>query len=235
MIHSHALATRTDYAALVAPRHPARAEKTPAQRLTMTSVTTSDLTLVDRVLSGDRDAANALTERLLPTLHKRLRWTLSRGRAHRADEVVDYTQEALLRLWDDDFRILRTWDPARGASLTTFVGLFAERLVLSSLRSGRRSAWREDPTAAPDLEQAMHFEPIEDRLHSREALRQLNAYLQTELNSRSRELFEALYVEDLSADQAAARFDMSLNALYSWRSRFRTQAARWMASTAAAA
>ncbi|CAN0558123.1 unnamed protein product, partial [Laminaria digitata] len=89
----------------------------------MTSSTRADLELVDRVLGGDRKAANALTERLLPTLHKRLRWTLSRGRAHRADEVVDYTQEALLRLWDDDFRILRTWDPARGASLPTFVAL----------------------------------------------------------------------------------------------------------------
>lgn len=225
MMHSHALATRPDYSASVPPASP----------LPLSASTLADLELVARVVDGDRDAAHALTERLLPILHKRLRWTLSRGGAHRADEAIDYTQDALLKLLDNDFRILRTWDPARGASLPTFVGLFAERLVLSAVRSGRRSAWREDPTAAPDLEKATQTEPVEERLHSRQALRQLSTYLHTELNPRSRALFEALYVEDLPAEQVAARFGMSLNALYSWRSRFRSQAARWLASKAALA
>jgi RNA polymerase sigma-70 factor (ECF subfamily) len=180
--------------------------------------------LVERVLEGDARATEELVTALLPIIQRRVAWVLSRrGRARRED-ALDYAQEALMRLLENDARVLRTWEPDRGASLETFAGLVAERHVLSALRSGRKSAWREDPLLDAKAETLANESDLEQLVWSRDLLERLLDRLEEELTPRSRQLFTALFVEELTIEEAAARFNMSSNALYSWQSRFRTRA-----------
>jgi len=144
--------------------------------------------------------------------------------------VLDYTQDVLLQLFEDDFRILRTWDPDKGASLEGFVQLVAERLVISALRSGRKSAWKEDPTLDEDLARKVATDDLEQKAWSRQMLDGILDHMEEHLTPRGWDLFRALYVEEQTAEEVAARFEMSLNALYTWRSRFRTQARAWAAA-----
>lgn len=180
--------------------------------------------LVDRVVAGDPRATEELVMILLPVLQRRAAWVLSRRRG-RPEDAFDYAQEALMRLLEQDCRVLRTWDPERGASLETFAGLVAERHILSSLKSGRKSGWREDPLLDAKAEALTTGADLERVVWSRELLEQLLDRFEEEMTPRSRQLFTALFVEEMSIEDAAAKFGMSSNALYTWQSRFRSRAA----------
>lgn len=185
--------------------------------------------LLAAVYRGDRSAAEALMGRLAPVIQKRVAWVLSRRGSPRRADVLDYTQEVLVRLWEDEHHILKTWTPDRGAKLETFVALVAERLVLSALRSGRKSGWREDPTLGEDLARKVSDVDLEQEVWSRDLLTRLLDRLEEELTPRSRQLFSALFVEELPPEQVAEQLGMSLNALYSWRSRFKARMAELVA------
>src|SRR5678809_1143147 len=76
--------------------------------------------------------------------------------------IRDRVQQVFVVLLAEEARVLRQWDPARGASFEGYVGLVAEREVISTLRSRRRSPWQDEatdeeelsrlPSAAPDRE-----------------------------------------------------------------------------------
>ncbi len=178
---------------------------------------------VAKVLAGDRAAAERLVDRLLPTIQKRVAWVLARGGRPRRDDVLDHAQDVLLRLFERDYRILRTWDASRGASLETFVAMVAERHVIASLRSGRKSAWREDPTLDVERELGAGEADLERQLGNKDLLEQILVRLESELTPRSRELFRALFVDEQPIDDVASRFGMSSSAVYTWSSRLRTR------------
>jgi len=62
---------------------------------------------------------------------------------------------------------------------------------------------------------------FEDHVVSRDELARIWHRLEEELSPRGLELFRALLIEQLSIEETAARFDMSSNALYTFRSRLR--------------
>lgn len=178
---------------------------------------------VAKVLRGDRAAAERLVIKLLPPVQRRVAWVLQRHGRGRREDVLDFAQDTLVRLFEDDHRVLRTWDPARGASLETFAALVAERHVLTVLRSGRKGGGREDPTA--DTDRVLGADPVdlERRVFDQDALRRILDRLESELTPRSRELFVAVFVDGEPLEQVAERFAMSSNALYSWSSRLRAR------------
>lgn len=188
----------------------------------------ADLTpaLVERALDGDDPACRALIDALTPTIRARVyraldrRAALGRGRVIR-QEVLDMTQDVFLALFADDGRVLRRWDPARGAALPTFVGLVAEREVRAILRSRRRSPWTEDPTAPDDLVAASAPAAAERRVGDKETLREVLARLHDRLSDRGLELFEALVVQGRPVDEVAAAHGMTRDAVYTWRSRLK--------------
>ncbi|MBM4270513.1 MAG: hypothetical protein FJ144_28560, partial [Deltaproteobacteria bacterium] len=97
--------------------------------------------LVARALARDPAACRRLVDALTPAIQSRVNGALDRrrrsgGRAPSHHEVVDYTQEVFLALFDRGGYVLRSWDPERGASLPTFAGLVAERVVAAIARSG---------------------------------------------------------------------------------------------------
>src|SRR4051812_48339802 len=96
--------------------------------------------LARRALEGDPIALSSLVATLTPVVQARVARTLlarrsllAGGRSVR-EEVEDLSQEIFLALFDRNARVLRSWEPERGLSLLNFVGLVAERQVLSFLR-----------------------------------------------------------------------------------------------------
>lgn len=176
-----------------------------------------------RALAGDEEATATVVRALLPVVRAR---TLAALRNHRrgardaAQEVDDLSQEVLLLLFDDDARILRAWDPTRGRSLTSFVGLVAEREAGHVLRSGRRSPWAQDPTEDAWFDESPSDAPGADvKVASREAFDAIWGRLSQELTPRGRDLFDRLIVDEQPVEDVCAALGMQRDAVYAWRSR----------------
>jgi RNA polymerase sigma-70 factor (ECF subfamily) len=184
--------------------------------------------LVRRALSGDPAALRGLVALLTPVIQGRVartllarRYRLAGGRDVR-QEVEDLSQDVFLALFSREGRVLRTWQAERGLSLENFVGLIAERQVLSFLRSGRRNPWKEDPLFASDeLEPEAPESGPEAAAASREHLSLLLDRLREELSPLGWRLFELLFVREMSQAEVEAASGLSADAVYAWRSRLR--------------
>jgi RNA polymerase sigma-70 factor (ECF subfamily) len=174
-------------------------------------------------LEGDTAAVHWLIALLSPVIQARVARALLRrafgGRSTR-QEVEDMTQEVFVALFVDGGKVLRSWEPGRGMSLTSFVGLVAERQVAAILRSGRRSPWTEDPTLGEELEcRSDDAVGPEARMASQQLVDAVLDRLRTTLSPKALDLWERLYVREESVETVCAATGMSHDALYAWRSR----------------
>ncbi|MCA9528483.1 MAG: sigma-70 family RNA polymerase sigma factor [Myxococcales bacterium] len=185
---------------------------------------------VERALSGDRVAAHALMAALMPAIQRRVNAALLRragarqGRPLR-QELLDLTQEVFVALFENDGRALRRWDPAGGASLTTWVSRVADHQVASILRSGKRSPFTETPVESTTLE--LTSEPsasVHGRVSGRQQLGRLLDQLRAAISPLGYELFVDLFVDERDVDEICAARSMSPNAVYVWRNRLRRAA-----------
>lgn len=187
----------------------------------------ADVELVAEALGGDEIALGRLVARLTPVVQARVartllarRWGPAGGRSLRQD-VEDLSQDLFLSLFAGDARVLRRWEPDRGLSLGGYVGLVAERLVVSFLRSGKRNPWKEEPATDAELDVDTAAADPEELAASREQLRLLLRRLRESVSPLGQKVFELLFVQDLSLEQAMAASGLSADAVYAWRSRLR--------------
>jgi len=174
-------------------------------------------------LDGDPSALRALIDALMPVVQSRAARALVRYRPAARDsrqEQADLTQEVFAALFEQQGRVLRQWDPARGLSLRNFVGLVAQRTLGGILRSGRRTPWPDDPTEQEALERldSLSYDPA-PRIESRADLEALLDRLMQELSPRSLELFHRLCVRQEEVRDVASSTGMSEQAVYAARSR----------------
>src|SRR5689334_24844964 len=92
---------------------------------------------IEAALSGDEGALRGLLRELTPVIQARVARALLRRRGLARGEdprqrLADIAQDVYLELFRDRAKLLRSWDPARGLSLTNFVGLVAEQRVSRS-------------------------------------------------------------------------------------------------------
>lgn len=179
-----------------------------------------DLDLIAGAMRREPEACRALVARLTPAIQSRVNAALiRRGRAQR-QEVLDLTQEVFRILLDQDGRILRAFDPQKGATLPGYVALVAERRLASLLRSGRQSAWAEDPVAPEDLEAQDDPGPSPEGLViTRDLLDRVLEELRSGVSDRGYEMFQWLYVEEREVEWVMAHSGLSRDAVYAWRSR----------------
>ena len=114
-----------------------------------------------------------------------------RGLARDPGEVEDLAQEVFLRLCSNDFRLLRSYDPAR-AGISTWITIVARSTARDALR-------RHRPVAVPiDMvpEARLAVDPVEPvrKLKLPEAL----------LSPRQREILSMLYDRDMEVAEIAA-------------------------------
>lgn len=183
--------------------------------------------LVKAALAQDQAALRELVAILTPIIQSRVARQLMVRRASSApgrdvrQEVEDLCQDVFVTLFAEDGRVLRTWDVERGLSLHNFVGLVAERQVVSILRSGRRSPWKEDPTLTADLDGLSPLPDPEEKAAGREEIGLLFERLQEALSPLGMRLFQLLFIEELEVEEISRRINMKADAIYAWRSRLR--------------
>lgn len=179
-------------------------------------------------LAGDRRALDALVRKLRPVIQAEVGFALlplgrSEGRDVR-QEALDLVQDVLLGLLRDEGKLLRRWDPERGSSLEGFVRLVARRHVAAVVRSKRRNPYAEHPLPGETLDLQRSAGPeLEHHLEARDRVDQMLDHVQQRLDERGRLLFELLYVEERSVDEACAATGMTRDAVYAWRSRLKRQ------------
>ena len=191
--------------------------------------------LVQRALSGDQAALTRLVAGLTPVIQARVARTLLARRARLGSgrdvrqEVEDLTQDVFLSLFSRDCHILRSWQAERGLSLQNFVGLVAERQVVSFLRSGRRNPWKEDPSPVEELDEPAQESGPEEVAASREQLGLLLDRLREKLTPLGHQIFLLLFVQERSIPETMAASGLSADAVYAWRSRLRRLARQLLA------
>ena len=113
-----------------------------------------------------------------------------RGVAMMHAEIEDLTQEVFVRLCKDDFRLLRSYDPAR-ASLSTWITIVARSTARDGMR--RRRADTVPLEVVPEAQLAVDpVEPVE-KLKLPEAL----------LSPRQREILAMLYDREMDVAEIA--------------------------------
>jgi RNA polymerase sigma factor (sigma-70 family) len=160
--------------------------------------------LVTRTLAGDRQAMRQLFAHVIcPVVERKLARRLAVAGADRA-ALRDHVQEVLVHILERDADVLRRWDPARGA-LEPYLGKVAENYVISRLRR------RPPPSPSEDLDsKAAASATPEDSA----AFSHLVLYLLRETSDSDAALFRAVYLEELSPDEAASRLGISRDAAH---------------------
>ena len=184
---------------------------------------TEERAVIRAAARGEREAQRWLVRRLTPIIHARVAATLEQSPISPTRELVeDLVQDVWTNLSARRFADLRRWDPDRGAALTTFVAVCAQRRTVDFLRSGRRSASAEVSTTPGDIEQRSGADSaLERRVAARDLATRLVSALQHELSPRGNEALNALFIDELSLDEAARRLSTTTTALYSWRRNIR--------------
>lgn len=170
-----------------------------------TRVDDPDADLLGRFASGDRAAARALTDRLLPPALAQARRMLGDGA-----EAEDVAQEAMLRLW----RGADTWRTGE-ARVSTWLYRVVRNLCIDRQRKRRPAVPvdEEMPLADPALDVLsgmMHAE------RSRAVVTAMRA-----LPERQRQALILRHFEDCSNPEIAAALDCSVEAVESLLARAR--------------
>ncbi len=189
------------------------------------TVAEDDRGLLSRVLDGDVSSVNQLVNRLTPIVQSRAERKLLSSSSNRdvRQDVKDYTQDVFLHLFDRQGQILKDWQPERGMSLDNYVGLVAERRVISLLRSGKRNPWRETE-ALENVDEPTGREDLESSAVRSDRLSRLLTRLRGSLSPLGWQLFELLYIKEQSVSEVQQQVNLSADAVYAWRSRLRKAA-----------
>jgi RNA polymerase sigma factor (sigma-70 family) len=140
---------------------------------------------LDALARGDKGAWEAFVRR-----YGALVAAAVRGVAREATEIEDLAQEVFLRLCKDDFRLLRSYDPAR-AGLSTWITIVARSTARDAMRRYRPVLTPID--AVPEGRLAV--DPVEpaQKLKLPEAL----------LSPRQREILGMLYDREMEVAEIA--------------------------------
>lgn len=185
---------------------------------------------LEAALLGDGRALSWIIDQLTPVIQARLsrlllRHTSAHPRGEDRKELEDLVQEVFLALFADDAKVLRRWDPERGASLLNFVGLVAERQAITLLRSRHR--WLPTEPLEPRLPEPRSGETDpEHETVARQSLRHLLDRLQATVSPQGWHIFRLLFVEERTVADIEDSVGLSTDAVYAWRSRLRKLARR---------
>ena len=143
---------------------------------------------LDALARGDKGAWEAFVRRYAGLVAAAVR-----GVAREAAEIEDLAQEVFLRLCKDDFRLLRSYDPAR-AGLSTWITIVARSTARDAMRRYRPVLTPIE--AVPEGRLAVDpVEPIQ-KLKLPDAL----------LSPRQREILTMLYDREMEVAEIAAAF-----------------------------
>lgn len=178
--------------------------------------------LVRRALAGDRAAMAQLVRAVLcPIVEGRLARRLALAGAAR-QELRDRVQEVLVHLLERDAEVLRRWAPERGP-LAPYVATVADNFLTSRLRK------KPPPRPIEDVD-AVDPGPARETPEDSASFAHLVRRLLCELSDDEAALFRAVYLEELSPDEAAARLGIARDAAYKRIQRLRARLREMMSN-----
>lgn len=175
--------------------------------------------LIAAKLNGSKRERRELARAVLEIVHRVAHYTLRASRGPR-DLRDDFVHDILLLLFRNDAKLLRAWNPER-ASLDGYLGMITGRYVRRRLR-GRSF---HDPTVHLDPAD-VSIEVPDIQLAYRAALEQLYDWLHEHGSDKDRTRFVALFVDQYSPVDIARDEDVSVDAIYAWRSRLKGRLAQ---------
>lgn len=182
----------------------------------------NDVDLVQRLLQGDAAARKDVILRLEPIVRRRVARVLERQGFAGSYDSSDLLQDVMILLLEKQDRILGLWDPARGLSLESFIGLVAQRTAATILRSGRKTGWAEQATEGTMLIRQADLVTPEVHLAQMEELHLIMQRVRARLSPRGLALFDAVLDSPEAVERLRTQYRMSAAALHSFRSRLRT-------------
>ena len=184
--------------------------------------------LVRRAVGGNAQAVRLLIRQLTPVIRARVRTFLAgrKGRQLDALDADDLVQDIWAKLLHDDARLLRDYDPERGATPQGYVGRLAQREIWNRFQKtlaqkaggGRMVLSLEglDPSRSGDV-------TPERTAVARQLLGALSAHLEQVLPERGREVLRLLYTETLPPNEVASRLSVRVQVIYNWQHRIRKE------------
>ncbi len=194
----------------------------------------SDLQLLERVLAHDEAAWRELLRRFRPLMVRCIASALVRHGQPRFAvselETDEIFADVCIQLLHGNLHKLRSYDPARGTKLSSWLGLLAIHTAYDHLRAHRR---RPPVSASIDrvAEPATSAPSALEVLLDRERSCHLRTLLYTEdLSDRDRRFIELYYGQGLSPDEIAAAMGISVKTVYSKKIKIRIKLAALAAS-----
>jgi RNA polymerase sigma-70 factor (ECF subfamily) len=176
--------------------------------------------LLKLALSRDPRAMQDLAVEMLPIIQQRVSRILRCVRARRP-ELEDFVQDVYAALFDKDMAALRQWNPKDGLSLDNWVGLIAERTVISKLR--KRIPWPDEPTGEGEVAAPADSERNPERLSAnRQHIELVLERTEDRLTHQGRLMLQWLFVEERSVEDVCAISGKKHEQVYNWRSSIRS-------------
>jgi len=197
---------------------PVAAEPRPFQSLSETIPAARVLPVDDgalvRALIADEPAAwrefNTRFSRLVLSTITRVT-TRFRGVVSQEDVREIYATFCMQMLANDKLK-LRSFDPARGNKLSTWLGLLASHTAYDFLRSARREPRKASLSEAEDLYSALP-DPCESALMRERA--ELVSKLLADFTDKDRAFIQLYFGEGLAPERVAERLGISVKTVYS--------------------
>jgi RNA polymerase sigma-70 factor (ECF subfamily) len=182
--------------------------------------------LLSRLLAREERAWRELVRRYRPLVFRCItRVTTRHAPDLAAADLDDIHAEVLARLVKDDMRKLRMYDPARGARLSSFIGMISINAAHDFLRGlGRRPVCTDAPVPEPPE----HRTPLDDVIE-RERWDGFRG-LVGELSLRDRTFLHLYYERGLEPGAVADRMQINLKTVYTKKHKIRAHLHRSLAA-----
>lgn len=180
-----------------------------------------ELSLLAGLIRDDQRAWRTFHERYSRLIHAAITRVTGRfGSVLCSEDTREIYSNLCLQLLSGNKRRLRSFDPQRGTSLASWLGMLATHSAYDFLRSVRREPKMEAIVGVD----ALHSEqPDAYRIcAAREGVRRFTKAMQ-DLSVRDREFIAVYYGQDLDPEQTAQRLGISVNTVYSKKHKIRAR------------
>ncbi len=171
-----------------------------------------DLELIRGLLANRADAWRELIQRFGPIMQARIRRIICRFPGLVSlDEVEDVYSNLLVALNARDMHKLRCYEPGRGRSLASWLGMLASHSAWDYLRSVQR---RRSTQATSDVENLPCVFGCPEESLLQEQRRTWVSSLLADLSDRDRDFVRLYYMDGEEAEDVAASMNISVKTVY---------------------
>lgn len=192
-----------------------------------------DAELVQRLIQGEPGAWRELSQRFDRLVYRCITKVTSRFATKLGPEDVrEIYATFLFQLVANDMHKLRSFDPARGNKLGTWLGMLAINAAYDYLRAMKRERNRAPMVEVETISSELP-DPFEQCDRNQRA--ELLAELLTDFSEKDRELITLYFGEGLEPDEVAARMGISVKTVYSKKHKIKSRLETMLAKTKLAA